>query len=253
LLAESEVVFGEELTDLYGPTIEWYGTPFMRIVMLPNEKWFKQQKIDTYFPKINEELLNRPLDFVPTLSLGLVPPIERHVNGPWPPHYVLELHEPNSLYGVLIADLWKDWRRAFTHLCEHLDIAVVASGSPLLSHLESSQSLEARLAKCFSRRSVFEDRSDSEDYGSSLEFGFPFTQDFQHACDAFNLMYPILSSALGYGVGDKDRMAIYIHKVSAFYGSPPPRLSNYLHEHPILKKTHVREGKRARRKPRHEP
>lgn len=247
LLLGGEEVFGEKLFDLYDFDIEWYGVPFIRVVMFPKRGWFDDENAKNASPSIRRYSPNHPMDIAPTLSLGIQPPIERHVNGPWPAHYVLELEQPNTRYGVLMADLWRDWRRIFTTLCARLDVAMSGGGRPLSTLLDSSQSLECRLAACFSDLPLIpEELSDSHDYSAHLEFGFPFGKDFESAQHAFNLMYPILSSALGYGINCKDRMFIYMNKLGLLYNTNLPQLSNYLHEHPILKKTYFRRNIRRR-------
>lgn len=251
-VADSEDVFRERILDSYDFDIEWYGLPFIRIVMFPDANWFAEVKAKSCVPPLHRDPSEHPMYFAPTVSLAIQPPIQQHVNGPWPAHYVLGLHQPNSQLGVLMARLWKDWQRMFRCLCARLDIAMSGSGRPLSMQLDSSKSLDDRLAACFSEiDSRPEESWNSEDYSAHLDFGFPFGENFESGKDAFRLMYPILSSALGYGINDKDRMLTYVGRLGSIYNTNLPQLFNYLHEDRILRKTYycVKRRKRAKRSP----
>ena len=140
----------------------------------------------------------------------------------------------------------------FTNLCARLDIAITGSGPPLISRLDTALSLADKLAACFSdfpsTKRVSEGALYSDDYSAHLDFGFPFSKNFEGAKHAFNLMYPIFSSTLGYGIHRKDPISAYWNKLNLFYRTGPPQLSNFLHEDRILKKTYLRPatGKRVK-------
>jgi hypothetical protein len=250
LLVESEEVFGEVIHEVHDCYIDCTSLPHLRIVMFPKMEWFKEERAKDPNASAWRQPTEHPMYFAPTISLWMQPPIERHVNGPWPAHYVLEIEQPSSDYGTLMAELWRDWRWMFTNICGRLDIAISGSGDPLISRLDTALSLEDKLAACFSEfpstKRVSEGALHSDDYSAHLDFGFPFSKNFEGAKHAFNLMYPIFSSTLGYGIHCKDRISAYWNKLNLFYKTGPPQLSNFLHEDRILKKTYLRPAARKR-------
>ena len=239
ILGPAEDMYKERITESNDVLFEVSNPAFARIMMLPKCEWFEQAKLGNGRLFLHSISTESRLRNSPNVSLMIVPPNRRHVDGPQPPHYLLSVGLPSNEAGHLGAEAWNDCRSVFADLCKHADISVNLY-EELIEEVQKARTVKEKLRAFFSRFPVKPTRTGGQRkypyYSLEIEFAWPFGTEFQAATVAVLFLYPIYSAVVGQGAGTQDKLIHYWSRLLAEFGNGLPQLINFQFADPNLRK-----------------